>query len=140
MSATVDQANSDILTVFKTAWDTTGLTALYENTAGERPSGQVSWARVSVRHGDANQDAVSGGVSNRRYERSGILTVQIFIPNGEGGLSAGYALGKVLTDAFEGIATPRQVWFRNVRVNEVGPDDEWFQFNFLADFTYTEVR
>jgi hypothetical protein len=68
-----------------------------------------------------------------------LLAVQIFTPSGEG-LSEAYNLGKILMDAFEGYATPSQVWFRNARTNEVGPSDSWYQTNFLVDFTYDEMK
>ena len=139
MSATFDAANNEILAFFKTAWDTTGLIALYENIEGEKPPAQVAWARVTIRHGAGRQSSLSGGNGTSRFDRDGILTVQIFIANGQG-LSQGYILGKVVTDAFEGKATASQVWFRNVIVKEIGPSDEWFQFNVTIEFTYDEIK
>ncbi len=139
MTATFTQANSEILTLFKAAWDATGHPALYENVKGAPPTTQIPWARVSVRHGPSGPTSLSGGLGTQRFERTGLLTVQIFIPNGEG-LSTGYNLGKIVADAFEGVASPLQVWFRNVRVNEIGSDGEWFQFNVLVDFAYDEIK
>jgi hypothetical protein len=139
MTATFDQANNDILAFFKTAWDTTGLLAVYENVKGAKPTAQAAWARLTVRHGPSAQASLSGATGTSRYERSGILTAQIFIPNGEG-LALGYSLAKTVIDAFEGKATPRQVWFRNATVNEVGPSEEWFQMNVTIGFTYDEVK
>ncbi len=139
MTATFDQANSDILTIFKTAWDATGHLALYENVKGARPTAQKPWARLTIRHGPPGPTSLSGGTGKHRFERNGLLTAQIFIPNGQG-LSEGYVLCKIVADAFEGVATPLQVWFRNIRVNEVGPAGEWFQFNVLVDFTYDEIK
>jgi len=139
MTATFDEANDDILTLFKTAWDTTGFLALYENVVGEKPTAQAPWARITVRHGTGFQSSLTGGLGKSRFERNGIAAVQIFIPNGEG-LSLGYSLSKVVADAFEGKASPKQVWFRNVTINEIGPDEEWFQFNVVIGFTYDEVK
>lgn len=139
MSADFDTANDEILTLFKTAWDTTGHPALYENLAGEPPTTPVPWARISLRHGTGGQTALSGADGTRRYDRIGILTVQIFIANGKG-LSEGYTLGKIVVDAFEGKTTPSQVWFRDVVNKEIGPDGEWFQFNVTAEFVYDEIK
>ena len=139
MTATFDQANGEILTIFKDAWDPTGHLALYENVQGDRPTAQSPYARISVRHGPPGPTSLTGSLGTHRFERTGLLTVQIFIPNGQG-LSLGYVLGKIVADAFEGVASPLQVWFRNIRVNEVGPSDEWFQFNVLVDFTYDEIK
>ena len=139
MSATHEQANDDILTLFKAAWDATGLPVLFENIAAELPPITTAHAKVFLRHGPGRQASLSGALGTQRFDREGIVTVQIFIPTGEG-LSEGYRLGKIAADAFEGQATPRQVWFRNVRVNEIGPSGGWYQFNALAEFTYDEIK
>jgi len=139
MSATFDAANDEILAFFATAWTPTGLLALYENVAGAKPTAQVSWAKVSLRHGGGRQSSLSGGLGTSRFDRTGIVTVQIFIPNGQG-LSEGYELGKVVIDAFEGKATASHIWFRNAKITEVGPSDEWFQLNVTIEFSYDEIK
>ena len=140
MSASFELANRDILTLFDTAWDTTGLVAIYENVANQpKPSTQAAFAKVFVRHLAPGGQTLTGATGTTRYDRTGLITVQIFIPNGNG-LSLGYSLGKVVTDAFEGVASPLHVWFRNARLNEIGPSGEWFQFNALIDFEYDEIK
>lgn len=140
MTATFLEANNEILDAFKAAWDPTGNLALYENLKGAKPAGSSdSWARVTVRHVTGEQASLSNDAGVRRWERNGILTVQVFVPLAEG-LQEGYNLAKIIADAFEGATTPSAVWFRNVRVNEVGPSGEWFQINVLIDFTYDEVK
>ncbi len=139
MSATFDVANDEILAFFKTAWDGTGLLALYQNVAGAKPTAQLAWARVTLQHGPGGQTALTGATGKNRFDRTGILTVQIFIPNGQG-LSQGFILGKIMADAFEGKATASQVWFRNVIVTPIGPSDEWFQLNVTVEFSYDEIK
>lgn len=139
MTATYQQAKDEILGQFKTAWDATGHEARYENTAGDPPTTVAPWARVSLRHFGGEQASLAGDSGTRRWERTGIVTVQIFVPTGEG-LSEAYDLAKIVADAYEGQATASQVWFRNVRVNEVGPDGSWFQVNVIAEFIYDEVK
>lgn len=139
MTATFQVAKDEILGVFKTAWDTTGHIALYENVAGAVPPTVAPWARVSLRHLSGRQASLAGGSGKRRYDRDGLITVQIFVPSGEGLLEA-YNLAKIVADAFEGAATASQVWFRDVRINEVGPDGSWFQVNVVAGFTYDEIK
>lgn len=139
MSATFDAANDEILAFFATAWTATSLLALYENVEGAKPTAQDAWARVSLRHGAGRQSSLSGAASTSRFERTGILTVQIFIPNGQG-LSQGYTLGKIVMDAFEGKATASQIWFRNAKIAEIGSSDEWFQLNVTMDFIYDEIK
>ncbi len=139
MTATFEEANNEILDVFQAAWGPTGNTAVFDNKKGEKPAATASWARVTVRHTGGNQASLANVGGQRRWSRDGIITVQVFVPAGEG-LSGAYALAKIVADAYEGTATPSAVWFRNVRVNEIGESGHWFQVNVLAEFTYDEVK
>lgn len=147
MTATFLEAVDDILTIFKTAWDAAATNPTlvdYPNTVPANgvklpPDDNRSWARVTIQHIGGRQSSLSGALGVQRYERTGILTVQIFVPAGED-LSEAHILAKVVIDAYEGVASPRQVWFRNARMNEIGPDGDFYQVNVLVDFTYTENK
>jgi hypothetical protein len=67
------------------------------------------------------------------------VTVQVFVPNGQG-VTLADRLCKIAAEAFEGRHTPGGVWFRNVRMREVGPDGPWVQHNVVAEFTYDELK
>lgn len=140
MTATPEQAVDDILDVFKAAWDTTGFTAVYdeEGVAGKIPATQDPWSRVSVRHATGEQASLSGGTGTKRYRSTGFVMMQIFTPIGESLVQA-RQLAQLLKVAYQGITTPRQVWFRRARLNEVGSDGDWYQINVIADFTYDEI-
>lgn len=139
MAATFEEARQEILTTFKTAWDTTGHPAYYENIREDLTSSVEPWARVTLRHVTGNNVSLTGSLGLQRFERTGNLTVQVFVPMGEG-LTEGLTLAKVIADAFEGVSTTSGVWFRNTRVNEIGPDGSWFQINVIVDFLYDEVK
>jgi hypothetical protein len=70
------------------------------------------------------------------------VIVQVFAPLTAGeGLTQAEALAIIARDAFEGkTAGAGQVWFRNVAINEIGPDGPWFQINVSADFLYDETK
>ncbi len=138
MTATIPQAADDILTLFKTAWDLTGYPLLYEGIGGEKPTAQGPWARITLRHFLGDQESL-GPIGGRKFSKGGLVIVQTFVPIGEG-LSDAYNVAKIAADAFEGKATPLNVWFRNVRINEIGAEGDWYQVNVLADFTYDEVK
>lgn len=141
MSATFEVATDEILALFKTAWDAQSLTAIYQNTGDQDiPTGTASWARVNLQHIGGRQSSLAGAGSTTRWDRDGLLTIQVFTAVGEKGLSRAHQLGKVIADAYEGAATASGVWFRNVRLNEVGPDGEWFQVNVLIEFRYDEIK
>jgi hypothetical protein len=137
-SLTHKEAIDVMLGMFKTVWDGTGWVALYPNVAGDIPTGTDPWARVNIQHTDEEQASLSGGLGTSRYMREGGLAVQVFTRTGEG-LSTGHSLAKIVQDAFEG-QTSSGIWFRNVRVNEIGPDGDWYQINVLIDFIYDEIK
>lgn len=139
MAATQETATDEMLGAFKTAWDTTGLIAVYENVKGRVPTGQDAWARPTVQHAKGGGQSLTGANNKIKYTRQGVMTVSIFIPNGNG-LALGRSLGKTVADVFEGKATASAVWFRDVRVVEVGPSNEWYQFNVVIEFTYDEIK
>jgi len=135
MSLTYTAARDEILTLFKTAWDAQGTVppVLYWDRATQPPT-SGDWARITLRHTSGGNAAIS----NRFFVREGLVTVQLFTNFGEG-LSSADLMSKVVSDAFQGQQTAGGVWFRNVRVNEIGQDGEWFQTNVLIDFEYNEV-
>ena len=144
MTATLDQARDEILGVLKAAWDvgveSTGLPMQYPNIGGQEPPVSGAWGRATVRHTAGFQATLRGAVGERRFRHLGTVTVQLFVPSGEGqGLSD--ALAKIVMAAFEGVTTsPGHVIFRNVKTVEIGPDGQFFQVNALAEFEYDEVR
>lgn len=135
MSLTFTAARDEILTLFYTAWvaHPDALQLFFWDVRHDSPE-STPFARIILRHAEGNND----GITNKRFERSGVAIVQIFTLFGEG-LSKSDILSKVAADAFQGKATPGGVWFRNVRLNEIGQDGEFFQVNILADFSYCEV-
>lgn len=139
MSLTYSEARAEIAEAFTTAWKNANPTfpIAYEDAAA--PGAFTPWARFSLRHNRGEQEALANPLGSRLFFRDGILLVQIFTPSGEG-LTRSYDLAKVAADAFEGRKTPGGVWFRSVRIREVGPDGNWYQLNVTADFQYNEVK
>ena len=138
MSLTYLEANDDILTLLKAVWDPTGHAMNYDNVREQRENDQSPWAWVAVRHVAGQQDTL-GGQGYRLFLRIGLITVTINTPSSSG-LSEGYNLAKVVADAYEGVTSPNGVWFRNVRINELGRDGAFFQTNVLVDFEYYEQK
>lgn len=125
-----------MLTVFKTYWDTTGFPALYPDVPGQEPATGV-WARATLRHSTRGPGSLTGGLGTMIYQAEGTLFVQVFAPVGDG-MKKAYQYGMGVVHAFEDARLG--VWFRNVRLNEVGRSGAFEQVNVLADFTYDEVR
>ncbi len=135
-----DEARDQILGVFKAAWDTTEYAAIYPDVPDEVPQGEEgeAWARASVIHANGHQASLAGENGARRWQRDGIVTIQIFARVGDG-LTKAYELAQLVSDAFQD-AKNLGVWFRNVRIKEVGNSGAFEQINVLANFTYDQVR
>jgi hypothetical protein len=149
MTATFSEARDQILGTFKTAWDANSgavnggaVPSLHYEGLKFDPPKDAAWARITIRHSTAGQATLAGDPSfgRRRFEKFGVVTVQIFQPlSSGGGLVLAENLAQVAKAAFEGKATTGQVWFQNVAINEVGVDGPWFQMNVVASFRYDEI-
>jgi len=142
--ANITQARDEMCAVIQTAWDATdavtaGLPMLYPDKAQKTPS-NGAYGRVTILHGGGGQATLSGETGARRFRHTGIVTVQVFTPIGDG-LVLSDQIVQIVHDALAGTTTsPGRVHLRNVRVNEVGETGAWHQTNVLADFEYDEVR
>lgn len=137
---TPDQARNEMLAVFKAAWDSTGFAAVYQDVKSSVPA-QVSnlnvpWARIVVKHFDGGQTGF-GATVEKRFTNTGVIWVQIFSPVGDG-LTKAYELSQLVLVAF--CQARGSVWFRNMRMKEVGVSGAFEQINVLADFNYDDRR
>ena len=141
-SLTITAAKDDMLKMVRDAWladSRADENLVYDDLDGSVPETMLSWARVDIKHADGGQDSLSGGLGKQRYTRSGVLTVQLFDPSGEG-LSSSDNSAKIIMDAFDGKSSANGVWFKNVRLNEIGADGDFFNSNIIVDFEYYEVK
>ena len=84
----------------------------------------------------SGQRTLAGQDGKSRHESLGNVVIETYTPAGKG-LAAAYELADIVLDAFRGKRTPSDVWFRNVRMIEVGDVSKlWFQIDIIADFTY----
>lgn len=120
------------------AWTPTGHKMFWEAVESNRETDDTAWAVCTIRHVTGRQETI-GGIGNRAFLRSGIIFLQVFTRIGNG-LQESYRLAKVLTDAFEGKSSSGGVWFRNIRINEVGKDGAFTQLNVIIEFQYNERK
>lgn len=136
---TFDEARDIICGVFKDAWDVYPGTppAIYTDIPGDTPSAPL-WARVILRHATGRQSSLSGAINGcQRFTNRGTVFIQVFAEVGNGSVDA-YDAAQAIATAFRKAQTG--VWFRNVRINEVGADGNFVQHNVLSDFSYDDVR
>ena len=136
---TFDEARDVMVGVFYSAWKTLGsLPIVWTDIPGDVPKGETVWARVTLRHATGGQASLAGEDGARRWKREGTLFVQVFAPVGDGSVKV-YATAQAVSNAFQS-ARGLSVWFRNIRINEVGTSGAFEQINVLVDFTYDDVR
>lgn len=138
----VEEARDAIYNYVEDEWTANagGAVMLYENVRADEPDGDESWAKTTVSHADGFRPTISGGVGFRRFRSTGVVTVEVRTPWGDG-LAASDPLVKIVQERLEldGLAG---VEFTNVRINEVGLDENgpWYQVNVIADFEYDRIR
>lgn len=135
---TYEQAVDDMQAMVLAAWTPTGHPIFWEAVEAERQTDDEAWAISTIRHIGGSQENL-GGVGFRSFSRSGQIFVQIFTRIGKG-LQESYQLAKVIADGFEGKSSDNGIWFRNIRINEVGKDGTFTQTNVIIEFQYNEVK
>lgn len=97
----------------------------------------VKWVRVSVQFTDGTQGSL-GVENNRRFEKYGLLFVQVFTPTGHA-TNDNDELAESSLDLFEGERLG-DLWFNNGRIVTIGSDDEWYQQNVVLELTFTAIK
>jgi hypothetical protein len=137
---TPEQAIDVITKVFEDAWVGVGLdleNVKYSDVPGQKPAGEVPWARVTVMHATGNQKSLSNAIGKRRFRATGTVIAQIFTPIGDGSV-AEYGIAQAVLTAYR-IAQDPDVWFRNTRLNERPSEGSFAQTNVLSEFVYDDV-
>lgn len=137
---TAQEAIDTMLGIVNTWASDAGYPVGYEDVPNAQPLPPTSeqvWARAIVRHATSDAGSLTGAEGAIRYQTNGFVWVQIFAPKGDGGL-AGRAAAQLLLSAFR--AARMAVWFRNVRMNELGSDGAWTRYDVKADFEYDTVE
>ncbi len=149
LPASFGDARDEIMGLFHTAWQAytpavTGGAApavLWPGIdSGEQVPLSAPSARYTLRH-DPGRQGTFGPTGQRRFVRSGTITIQVFTPLSDRlGLSLAEGLARIARDAYEGVGTPSGIWFRNVGIRESGPDKGLYQMNITAQFQYEEMK
>lgn len=135
-------ARDEILTMFKTAWDAQAAPipkVVWGDVESDPPKDGAPWVRVQVLHQLSGQATLGEGGS-RRFRREGLVVARIHTKAGDGLVGSDF-YSKLVVDAYEGkTSASGSVWFRNVRLNELGQDGDWHVSTVMADFEYDEVK
>jgi len=76
----------------------------------------------------------------RMYDAAGLVIIQLFLPKSvDNAVFLGRQLAKVARNAFRGKKTDGGIVFYNVRINNVDPEDQFYRFNVVAEYEYSEL-
>lgn len=144
------QARDEMAVMLKTAWDAADWASYgisdapeikWQGRGGDEPFAAglpaITW---SAMHSRERQAALSDDIGNRLYEPHGLIVMQSRGPLISGnGFEVAERLAIIAKEAYRGKSTANCIWFRNARIQEVGPDAGWFLFNTYVEFEYNEV-
>ena len=125
----------EIVAYFASEWASATPVA-YPDVPFSVPDGKT-WVRLNVSHYDGYQASI-GAPSANRMRRIGLVTVQVFCPQGKGGLDA-LKKADLAISSFQG-ANLDGIVFYDVHMKDIGNDGSgWYQVNVLATFRYDEI-
>lgn len=128
-------AKESIIQQFVTDW---GANSAYTIDNEEfTPPTNAPWVRVAVRH-VASQQTSLGAVGNRKFDREGLVLIQVF-GRLDRGTNAVDDLAEKALAIYEGKSIDK-IWFTSTVIREVGPLEGWYQISLDAQFTWTEKK
>lgn len=155
MTVRYDEARDEMFALFKAAWDAnaTALVGYIPEVRWQgreiatpnagKPDNSKFWARVSIQSVLEQQATLSNCVvepGKKKYESSGLIFVQLFGPKSR---ATAYddlqKLAIVARDAYRSKVTPGQVWFRNVRINTLQPEELFYRLNVVGEYEFDEI-
>lgn len=151
MTLQYDQARDEMLALFNAAWQANAgaiVSPVPEvrwqgKEVPTKPDRTKFWAHVSIQSVIEQQATLSNCVvepGKKKYESAGLVFVQLFGPKMT---ATAYddlqKLAIVARNAFRGKTTPGNVWFRNVRINTLKPEELFYRFNVVAEYEFDEI-
>lgn len=134
---TRSEAKNILLKEFISAYGLTTPVAYANNEEFEKPT-NAPWIKFSVLENHANQRTI-GSEGNRRYNRLGMISYQVFIPNNTGTYE-GDILCEQINNIFEGKRFQGiNCWlglYRPVGINA----QDLYQFNGEISFEFDETK
>lgn len=129
------EAEAEIRDFFNTAWS--GLTEISWPDKKFNVPNEETYVVFNCRENDGFQASLGSPGSNR-FRHTGIVTIQVFQPQGQGSIDA-RAKATAALSAFMGSET-NGIHFYDVQARQIGDDGNgYYQINVLASFRYDEI-
>lgn len=146
-----DAAQDEMKSQFWQAWtaDTSAIVGYVpevrwaNNEEPTKPANDKFWLRLSLLNAKESQSTLSnceGAPGKKRYTAAGLVYMQLFCPKSTVNADQlGQQLSKVARNAYRGKKTAGGIWFRNVRIVPTIPEELFYRFNIIAEYTYDEI-
>lgn len=148
MIANPSQAIDEMFTMIKEAWDLSPYTLNYDivwgnvaadyNGQNDLHGNPIPWMHVQCLHESSKKVSLKGPAGSR-FQNTGTLICNVHVAEGKGAIHA-HPLIQVVSDAFQGKASPNGVWFRRPQVTDIGFLGTWYIVSFNTTFLYDLVR
>lgn len=145
MITTMSQADKEMAELFRQAWEVTaGYSCDWPNTKVPEHAGDEIWARWALDYVGGRQ-ATFAKTGSRKFNKTGLIYISVFTPLG-GGLASARDASEIAIKAYEGVRSPGDVWFRNVRIDSEGHgrggggNKSWWTTVVVSEFTYEHLR
>lgn len=121
---------------FKTGWES-ATPILWGFDDPQAPPSNATWVRFNILHSDGRQITMGSPASNR-FERIGIITIQVFSPIGNYAVDAVEKATAALK-LYEGVEN-NGIFYYDAYCREIGNDGQgWNQINVIVTFRYEEI-
>lgn len=142
-SYSLADARDTIISHFQNEWvNNMGLSQqniFHQNRRSDKPEeGEFTWCRFSLFNTSFNKSSLGNFNGNSQYDRNALLLIELMTPidNGIDDVTT-----QSILDIYEGgVPSLSGIWFRQVSVNEIGINDNWFQTNITAEVLYNQVK
>lgn len=113
------------------------------NEKSTAPDSSKFWCYHSVLNVTEEQKTLSNAVAapgQKRYESEGIIIVQLYCPKSIlNSKDKGRQLATVAKNSYRGKQTVTGIWLRNVRIVDVEPEELYYRFNVIGDYSFDEI-
>jgi len=131
---TYRQAVTAMQDYFNTSWND-DTPVLFDDDAQDVP--EETFVRFNVQHNEGFQSTM-GAPGNNRFQRRGLVIVQIFQKQGDFAIDAREKAENALA-LFAGV-TNSDIYYYDGYIREVGNDGRgWYQINVVTSFRYDEI-
>jgi hypothetical protein len=136
---TLNAARQSVYSRFKTQWEAQAPPVPAFTFEDEKftPPSAAPWVRTVVRNLLGTQRTL-GPTGARRFARSALVLVDVFVPAGAG-MKISDALATLVRGIFEGVSFEGLEFFAGT-VQEIGVSDGWHQTQVECPFSYEETK